>query len=103
MATNCANRRLILPGAFASSLRTFAISDVPWRPGLRAHRKDDLSKLSSRDISQNSNGRFVGTLFRSEIIALLGPTAEKTFSADLRVGTAGGCTNPLREAPGHIE
>ena len=99
MATNCANRRLIRPGAFASSLRTLAISCVPWRPGHRAHGKDDLSGLSSRDISENSNARFAGTPFRSGFIALLDAAAEKIFSIDLRAGTAGGGTKPLREVP----
>jgi hypothetical protein len=80
MATNCANRRPMRPGAFASSLRTFAIAHVPWRPGHRARRKDDPSELSSRDISENSNGCFAGTVSGSRFIATFDPAAEKIFS-----------------------
>jgi hypothetical protein len=85
MATNWANRRPIRPGAFANSLRTFAISHVPWCPGHRAHEKDDLSALSSRDISENSNVRFAGTGFGSGFIVLFHLAAEKIFSSDFAV------------------
>jgi hypothetical protein len=80
MATNCANRRPIRPGAFASNLRTFAIAHVPWCPGHRAHRENDVSALSSRDSYENSNGRIAGTALGSGFIASFDPAAEKIFS-----------------------
>src|SRR5207237_7359755 len=81
MATNWANRRPIRPGAFASNLRTFAISHVPWRPGHRAHPENGLSGLSSRDSSENSNARFAGTASGSGFIAPFDRAAKKFFSA----------------------
>ena len=56
-------------------------SHVPWCPGHRAHRKDDLCGLSSRDISENSNGCFVGAACGSGFIAPQEPVAKKFFSA----------------------
>src|SRR5215813_4849364 len=83
MATNCANRRPMRLGAFASSLRTFAISHVPWCPGHRAQGENEVLGVSSRDISENSNERFAGTAFGSGFVAPFDPAAEEIFSARL--------------------
>ncbi len=81
MATNWANRRPMRPGAFASSLRTFAIAQIPCGPDHRPHPENDVSGLSSRDISENSNARFAGAGFGSGFIALPGLPTKKFFSA----------------------
>ena len=81
MATNWANRRPILDGALRNSFRTLAISHVPWRPGHRAHSENGPYRLSSRDISENSNARFADSGFRCGIFAPFRPAAEEFFAA----------------------
>ena len=84
MATNSANRRPIRPGTVASNLRTFAIAQISlWGRNNRPHRENELSALSSRDISENSNERIAGAGFGSRFVAQFKPVAEKIFSPDL--------------------
>ena len=50
---------------------------------VRAHLENGLTRLTSRDVSENSNVSIVGTPFGSGFIAGIDPSAEQTFSPDL--------------------
>jgi hypothetical protein len=50
--------------------------------GTRAHRENDLKRLTSRDVGENSNARFVRRLIGSGIIAPIDPLADEIFSPD---------------------
>ncbi|MBR1274781.1 hypothetical protein [Bradyrhizobium sp. AUGA SZCCT0283] len=50
--------------------------------GTRAHLENGLTRLTSRDVWENSNARFVRRLFGSGFIAPIDLPADEIFSSD---------------------
>jgi hypothetical protein len=49
-------------------------------PGTGHNTENGLARLTSRDVWENSNVRFVGTPIGSEFIARIDPAADEFFS-----------------------
>ena len=49
----------------------------------QAHKENGLEPLTSRDLWENSNARFVQTPIDSGFIAVFDPAADEIFSPDL--------------------